>query len=133
MPWQWLRERWLRLGRLLDKVGLPVPLLTFSLSAIASPLVFLGGPAMALAGVVLWGVGVGAQDSSLKAVLAGVVPAEERSTAFGVFDTGFGIAWFLGSTTMGLLYAHSILAVVLFSTLAQFAALPVLFLARRMR
>jgi predicted MFS family arabinose efflux permease len=86
---------------------------------------------MALTGVVLWGIGVGVQDSSLQAVLAGVVQPEERSTAFGVFDTGFGIGWFMGSTVMGLLYDHSILAVVLFSTIVQLAALPILFFARR--
>jgi predicted MFS family arabinose efflux permease len=119
------------LGRLLDKVGLPALLLTFSLSAFAAPFAFLGGPRMAFAGVVLWGVGVGAQDSSLKTVLAGVVPPEKRSTGFGFFDTCFGVAWFLGSTVMGVLYDHSILALVLFSAVVQLAALPILFLAKR--
>ena len=114
----------------MDKVGLPALLLTFTLSAFAAPFVFLGGPSMALTGVVLWGIGMGVQDSALKALLARVVPPDRRSTAFGVFDTGFGIAWFLGSTTMGLLYDHSMVAVALFSTVVQLAALPILFLAR---
>ena len=86
---------------------------------------------MALAGVILWGVGMGAQDSSLKAVLAGIVPPEKRSTAFGVFDTGFGVAWFLGSAAMGLLYDISIPAVVFFSTVLQLCALPVLYFAKQ--
>ena len=119
------------LGRLLDKVGLPALLLAFSLPAFSAPLVFLGGSTMALAGVILWGIGMGAQDSSLKAVLAGIVPPEKRSTAFGVFDTGFGVAWFLGSAAMGLLYDRSILALVLFSSVLQLAALPVLSFAKR--
>ena len=55
------------------------------------------GFGMALSGVILWGIGLGAQDSALKAMLAGMVPPERRSPAFGVFDTGFGIAWFAGS------------------------------------
>jgi predicted MFS family arabinose efflux permease len=119
------------LGRLLDKVGLPALLVAFALPAFSAPLVFLGGSAMALAGVILWGAGMGAQDSSLKAVLAGIVPPERRSTAFGVFDTGFGIAWFLGSAAMGLLYDVSVPAVVLFSAVLQLAALPVLYFAKR--
>lgn len=119
------------IGRMLDKVGFPALLLGFALPAFSAPLVFLGGSAVALLGVILWGVGVGAQDSSLKAVLTGIVPPERRSTAFGVFDTGFGIAWFLGSAAMGLLYGRSILAVVMFSTFLQLAALPVLYLAKR--
>ena len=44
--------------------------------------------------------------------------------AFGVFDTGFGIAFFLGSATMGILYAKSLLALVIFSIILQIASLP---------
>jgi predicted MFS family arabinose efflux permease len=63
--------------------------------------------------------------------LAPVVPAEKRSTAFGVFDTGFGIAWFAGSAIMGFLYDKSIPALVLFSVILQLAALPVLALGKK--
>jgi predicted MFS family arabinose efflux permease len=118
-------------GRLLDKLGLPILLLAFFLSALFAPFVFLGGFTLALIGMVLWGIGLGAQDSLLKAVLAGAVHAEKRSTAFGMFDTGFGVAWFAGSAAMGLLYDKSIPALVVFSVLLQLAALPVLFFARR--
>jgi MFS family permease len=44
-----------------------------------------------------------AQGSLLQAMLTRVIPAGKRSTAFGLFDTGYGIAWFLGSAAMGLL------------------------------
>jgi predicted MFS family arabinose efflux permease len=114
------------IGRLLDRIGRPALMLAFTFPVFSAPLVFLGGPASALIGVVLWGIGVGAQDSTLKAVLARVVSAAKRSTAFGLFDTCFGVAWFLGSATMGVLYEHSILALILFSSVLQLAALPVL-------
>jgi predicted MFS family arabinose efflux permease len=52
--------------------------------------------------------------------------SEKRSTAFGIFDTGFGVAWFAGSAAMGVLYDKSIPALVLFSVLLQILALPVL-------
>ena len=55
--------------------------------------------------------------------------SENRSTAFGVFDTGFGVAWFAGSAIMGLLYDKSILALILFSVTLQFLALPLLAIA----
>jgi MFS family permease len=119
------------LGRLLDRIGLPALLIGFSLPAFSAPLIFLRDSAMAFAGMILWGIGMEVQDSSFKAVLAGIVPPEKRSTAFGVFDTGFGIAWFLGSAAMGLLYGRSILGVVLFSSLLQLAAVPVLYVAKR--
>jgi hypothetical protein len=54
--------------------------------------------------MILWGMGMGAPGACLEAVLSAVVPFETRSTAFGVFDTGFGIAWFVASAIMGLLY-----------------------------
>ncbi|HTV62579.1 MAG TPA: MFS transporter [Verrucomicrobiae bacterium] len=119
-------------GKLLDAHGLPVILFAFFLGALFAPCVFLGGFDWALAGMILWGVGMGAQDSLLKAILSGVVPRDKRSTAFGIFDTAFGIAWFAGSAAMGLLYEKSVLAVVIFSVVLQIAALPLFVLARRL-
>jgi MFS family permease len=81
--------------------------------------------------MILWGVGLGAQDSLLKAILSGIVAKEKRSTAFGVFDTGFGIAWFLGSALMGFLYDKSIPALITFSVVLQLTALPVFLFAKR--
>jgi MFS family permease len=96
-----------------------------------APLVFFGQLGLALLGMVLWGIGMGAQDSLLKALLSRMIEANKRSTAFGVFDTGFGIAWFVGSATMGLLYDRSIIALVVFSVALQLAALPMLLLANK--
>jgi predicted MFS family arabinose efflux permease len=118
-------------GRLLDKIGISVVVFAFFLGAFFAPCVFLGGSALALVGMILWGIGMGAQDSLLKATLAGVVPANKRSTAFGVFDTAFGLAWFAGSAGMGWLYGHSLAGLIIFSVLLQLAALPFFILAKR--
>ena len=118
-------------GRLLDKVGSPILLVAVALSAFSAPLVFWGGASLAFTGVILWGAGLGAQDAALKAVLANVVPSDRRGTAFGLFDTAYGIAWFCGSVAMGLLYGRSITALVVFSIVLQLAALPLLSTARR--
>ncbi len=120
-------------GRLFDKFGGNIALLAFFISAASAPLVFLGTSLFALIGMILWGIGISAQGSLLQAMLTGVMPAKKRSTAFGLFDTGYGIAWFLGSATMGLLYEKSILALVLFSVVLQLAALPLLFIANKSR
>lgn len=118
-------------GRLLDKFGLPILLVAFALGALFAPCVFLGRFPMALTGMILWGVGMGAQDSLLKAVLSKVIPRHRRSTGFGIFDTVFGISWFAGSAAMGFLYDKSVLAVVIFSVVLQLASLPVFIFARR--
>ena len=121
------------LGRLFDRFGANIALLAFFISAGSAPFVFLGTPVFALIGMILWGVGMSAQGSLFQAMLTGVIPPGKRSTAFGLFDTGYGIAWFLGSAAMGLLYEKSILAVALFSVVLQLAALPVLFVANKKR
>jgi len=118
-------------GKLLDQLGRPVVLLAFSLGAGFAPCVFLGGFGFAMMGMILWGIGMGAQDSLLKAMLSGVVPADKRSTAFGVFDTIFGVAWFAGSAGMGWLYDQSISGLIVFSVLLQLAALPFFLFAKR--
>jgi len=115
----------------LDRVGLPILIVAFGVPAFFAPLVFLGGTRTELLGMVLWGIGMGAQDSCLKAVLAPVISSGKRSTAFGVFDTGFGVFWFVGSAIMGLLYDRSLAALIAFSIALQLAALPVFALARR--
>ncbi len=80
---------------------------------------------------VAMGVGMGAQESLLKAIVAGLLPEGKRSTAIGLYDTGFGIAWFAGSALMGLLYSQSLPALVVFSVVVQLAALPVFWAAER--
>ena len=118
-------------GKLFDKLGWPVAPAAFLLPAFFAPFVFLGGSwALALVGMLLWGLGMGAQDSLLKAVLTGTLPPEKRGTGFGVFDTGFGVAWFAGSAAMGFLYDRSIAALIVFSVVLQLAALPLLWLGK---
>jgi MFS family permease len=121
------------LGRIFDRFGPNISLFAFLISAASAPLVFLGGSISALTGMILWGIGMSAQGSLFQAILTGVIPPAKRSTAFGLFDTGYGVAWFLGSAVMGLLYDKSILAVALFSVILQLAALPILFIANKKR
>jgi predicted MFS family arabinose efflux permease len=117
------------IGKLLDKIGHPVLYFAFGIPVFFAPLVFLYAGKLELLGMVLWGLGMGAQDSCLKAMIAPVVNSEKRGTAFGLFDTGFGIAWFAGSAIMGLLYDKSIPALIGFSMATQILALPVFALA----
>ena len=119
------------LGRLLDRFGGNVSLFAFFISAAAAPLVFLGTFTFALVGMIFWGIGMSAQGALFQAMLTHVIPAQKRSTAFGLFDTGFGVAWFIGSAAMGLLYEKSVVAVALFSMILQLAAIPVIFIANR--
>jgi predicted MFS family arabinose efflux permease len=121
------------LGRLLDRLGPSLPLFAFGVSALSAALVFFDSAELELLGMVFWGIGLAAQESCLKAMLSVILRPEKRSTAFGVFDTAFGLAWFTGSAIMGLLYERSIPALILFSVAIQLAALPVLAAAAKQR
>jgi MFS family permease len=112
------------LGRLFDRLGMPVIIGTALLSAFFAPLVFLGGFNLALLGMVLWGIGMGSLESIIKAALAEMVPRDRRATGYGLFNAGFGVFWFLGSALMGFLYDFSLGALVAFSVTAQLLAIP---------
>jgi predicted MFS family arabinose efflux permease len=115
----------LGLGRLLDRLGFGVAAIAVFLGAMFAPFVFRQRFSLIVIGMALWGIGMAAQNSLLKALLAGVMPARKRSTGFGLFYTAFGIAWFMGSAVMGFLYEISIPALIVFSMFFQLAALPV--------
>ncbi len=118
-------------GKMYDTLGVRMIVIAFALSAFFAPLVFLDKNWLALVGMLLWGIGLGAQDSLLKAILVPVIPADKRSTAFGLFDSGFGFAWFLGSWLMGVLYGRSIPALIVFSVVLQLLSLPLFLYAKR--
>jgi hypothetical protein len=81
--------------------------------------------------MVLWGIGMGAQESIMRAAVAGMVPATRRGTAYGVFNSGYGLFWFAGSALMGVLYDVSLPTLIAFSVVAQLIAVPVLLLVGR--
>jgi hypothetical protein len=54
----------------------------------------------------------------------------KRGTAFGTFNGVYGVMWFLGSVVMGVLYAHSLMALVIFGVTAQFVAAVMFFRVR---
>jgi len=120
-------------GRMYDRKGMSAIIIASALSAFFAPLAFLGrAPVFAVAGIVLWGIGMGAQESILKAAITTMVPMGKRGTAFGFFNAGFGAFWFIGSWAMGILYGVSLVALVAFSLAAQLASLPFFFKTKRL-
>ncbi len=113
-------------GRLFDRAGIWVLALAVAGSAFFAPLVFLGGLGLVVTGVALWGIGMGAQESVMRAVVADMVPADKRAGAYGVFNMGYGVLWFAGSALIGVLYDLSLPALIGFSVLAQLFSIPIL-------
>jgi len=113
-------------GGLFDRIGIRALVISIVFSAGFAPFAFLGGSGGAITGVVLWGIGMGAQESIMRAGVARMAPRAMRGTAFGIFNTGFGLFWFAGSALMGVLYDTSRPMLVIFSVAAQLAGIPVL-------
>jgi MFS family permease len=109
-------------GRLFDRYGMPVLSGGILVSMLALPLGFLGGTGGAIAAVACWATGLGAQDATLRSGIAQVVSMNKRGGAFGAFNGVYGVAWFLGSVAMGLLYDRSLAALVVFGVVSQLAA-----------
>lgn len=117
-------------GRLFDRFGMRLLVPLTVLAGVYAPLAFLGGFWASLVGVILWGLGSGVQESIIPAAVARMVSQDRRASAFGIFTGGYGIAWFIGSTAIGLLFDISLPLVVAFSLVTELAALPFFIAAR---
>ncbi len=118
-------------GRLYDRSGFSILIVLTLVTALFAPLVFLGGFWAALVGAALWGLGMGVHESLIPAVVGPMVPVHQRASAYGVFTAGYGVAWFLGSAAIGILYDLSIAATIAFCVVLDLAAVPIFVLVRR--
>lgn len=112
-------------GLMYDKNGVRALAISTVISAPFAIFVFgMNSIPALLFGIALWGVGMGAQESILKAAVTKMVPKSSRATGYGVFECSFGVFWFLGSWLLGVLYDISIPAMIAVSVAAQLAAIP---------
>ena len=113
-------------GEAYDRFGARVLLALPFLVAAVSPLAFAGTLGTVGAGILLWGAAVGLQDSTVKALVADLVPRQRRATAYGVFASVQGAGALLGGVGAGALYQHSITLLV--TVLAALQVIPLMLL-----
>lgn len=102
-------------GHMFDKKGLISLVYPILISGLTAPLILLiDGTWAIILGIICWGIGMGAQESILKAVVAKIVPKDYRARGYGVFATIFGLFWFLGSVIVGALYDTSLVGLTIF-------------------
>lgn len=109
------------MGKVFDVKGISVLAIITAAASLFAPLIFFGGFWTILVGMVLWGIGLGAQESIMRSYVAVIIPPNKRASAYGVLYLGFGLFWFLGSSTIGFLYDTSLIGAVAFSMIAQIA------------
>lgn len=112
-------------GFLYDKKGVKALIWSTLISAPFSIFIFsIHSIPMVLIGILLWGIGMGAQESILKAAVTTMVPKTSRATGYGIFELAFGVFWFLGSWLLGVLYDISIPIMIGVSMITQLSAIP---------
>ena len=117
-------------GKWFDRTGIGVLIPLTVVVAVYAPLAFLGGFWAALAGVALWGLGMGVHESIIPAAVAPMVSPDRRASAYGLFTGAYGTAWMAGSIVIGALFYVSLTAVATFAVAAQLAAIPLILIVR---
>lgn len=119
-------------GIMYDRNGIKALVVSTIISAPFSLFVFgFNNIYAVLLGIILWGVGMGAQESILKAAVTSVVPKSSRATGYGIFEMSFGVFWFLGSWLLGVLYDINITSLIIVSMMTQLLSIPFYFKASR--
>ena len=119
----WLYER------LAGRILLVLPFLVSAVPLLA----FSNRAAVAVTGVLVWGAAVGVQDSTVKALVADLVPKQRRASAYGAFAAVQGGAAVVGGGLAGWLYARSLPTLVGVVAVSQLVALGLLVVTLRQR
>lgn len=94
-------------------------------------LVFAPQISAVLVGVAIWGVAVGLQDSTVKALVADLVTPTRLATAYGTFAAVQGGAAILGGAAAGYLYPRSLPLLIAIVAVLQAASLGLLVSVKR--
>src|SRR4051812_7347812 len=115
-------------GLLYDRAGPGIPLVLPIMVAAVPVLALSADVTIAVTGILLWGAATGVQDSTVKALVADIVPRHRRATAYGVFAAVQGAGALAGGAAAGALYEQSRIALVVAVAISQLLALIVLLL-----
>jgi MFS family permease len=120
-------------GFLYDRAG-PAVLLALPVLIAAVPvLAFSTGVALVVAGVASWGAATGIQDSTVKALVADLVPEPRQGSAYGVFAAFEGAGALAGGALYGALYGAWPALIAAVAALQAAALVLLLMTVRRAR
>lgn len=114
-----------------EKAGLNTLIIIPLLSLFIPIFAFSQNYYFALVSVFIWGIVMGAHETIMKSAIADLTPLKKRGTGYGIFNTGYGIALFLGSALMGILYGYSIAALIIIAVVLEILAIPLFFIMRQ--
>lgn len=120
-------------GVVYDRAGAAVLLALPVLIAGVPVLALAPSAGLVLAGVLVWGAATGIQDSTVKALVADLVPQPRQGTAYGVFAAFEGAGALAGGALYGSLYSARPALIATIAALQATALVLLLVTLRRAR
>lgn len=115
------------IGRTYDNIGLKT-LLIIPIATLVIPFfAFSYSKIFILFSIIIWGIVMGIHETIMRAAIADLIPLERRGTAYGIFNTVYGLSMFIGGTSIGFLYEISLSYVVTFVVIIEIISLIFLY------
>jgi len=111
-----------------DKAGLLTLMIIPILSLFVPLLAFSMNYVFILMSVIVWGVVMGSHETIMRAAIADITPLKKRGTGYGIFTTSYGVALFIGSVLVGVLYDYSLPLLIAIIMIIEIIAIPFFFI-----
>ena len=110
-------------GAAFDRYGTMLLIAPFLMSIVPTILCFGGSPVYVTVAAAIFGVIYGMQESIYRAAVSQLVRPERRGSAYGWFNTVYGLGFIVGGTAMGYFIDNGMgLTAIFFSSALQLAA-----------
>ena len=114
-------------GYLYDRYGRVVLITPFILSVVPSILTLLGGWINLIIASIFFGLIYGMQESIYRAAVADLSPTKYRGSAYGIFNTFYGLGFLFSGSIFGLfLSGNMILLGILYTLITEALAIAIL-------
>jgi len=118
-------------GILLDKIGLKILLLPFTISVIPTIFVFQNSElASLIVACIFFGVVLGMQESIYRAAVSYFAPTESRGTAYGIFNTIYGVGFLISGAVFGVFLDNKTSLPIVLTYSIIFQVIAILFLIK---
>jgi MFS family permease len=118
-----LKTRWKN-----KKAGLLTLIIIPLLSLFIPFFAFSMNYAFILISVIMWGVVMGSHETIMRSAIADITPLKKRGTGYGIFTTSYGLALFIGSVLVGVLYDYSLPLLIVIIMVIEIIAIPFFFI-----
>ncbi len=113
-------------GIVFDRIGTIILTIPFFLSIFASFFTFYASNlTFLIVSCIFYGIVLGMQESVYRAAVSYYVPREARGTAYGIFNTVYGVGFLFSGTLFGLLldFKTELMYIIFYTTTMQILAL----------